>query len=140
MAEADRRGRARDFHKSLREPITITVASTYQFRPEDEVRYKEILNVGLTYYSRNDGYTPGHTTRSGRFVYEGAIAVSHPLWKTDVRPGDLIYVEATDRWYKVEDTMNEKYTEPRVDIYTEDMALAQSGSSRTNILIMRQPR
>lgn len=121
-------------------PIYIEVKSSYKIDPTDGVYYKEIKNVGLTYYSRGDGYTPGHTTRSGRFVYEGAIAVSQPLWGKDVMAGDLVFVKESGRWYKVEDTMHSKYTEPRVDIYTHDMALATSGSSKTDIIIMRQPR
>jgi hypothetical protein len=116
------------------------VKSTYRFEPGDGITYKEIKNVGLTYYRRNDGYTPGHTTRSGRFVFEGGLAVSQPLWQKEVWPGDLVLVKATGRWYKVEDTMNAKYTENRVDIYTHDEKLAKSGSSKTDIIIVRQPQ
>lgn len=124
----------------LRSPIPIGVTSTYYFHPEDGVSVKLIRNVGLTFYSRGDGYTPGKTMRSGRLVYEGAIAVSQPMWHKDVWPGDLIWVKATNRWYRVEDTMHEKYKEPRVDIYTHDMAIANSGSSKTDIVIVRQPK
>ena len=124
----------------LQSPAEIEVVSKYKFYPEDGVYHKEIKNVGLTYYCRNDGYTPGRTTRSGRFVSEGSLAVSQPLWQKEVWPGDLVYVKATGQWYKVEDTMNSKYTEPRVDIYTHSMKLAKSGSSKTDIVIMRQPR
>lgn len=121
-------------------PITIEVNSRHTFHPSDGVQYKEIKNVGLTYYCRGDGYTPGTTTRSGRFVYDGAIAVSQPLWGKEVFPGDLIYVKATKRWYKAEDTMHEKYKDPRVDIYTHNMSLAKSGSHKTDIIIVRQPK
>lgn len=124
----------------LNVPVTITVASTYKFLPTDRITYKAIKGVGLTYYCRGDGYTPGATTRSGRYVYEGGIAVSQPLWNKEVFPGDLIWVKATGRWYKAEDTMHEKYTDAKVDIYTHDMSLANSGASKTDIIIMRQPQ
>jgi hypothetical protein len=124
----------------LQRPVQVEMTSTYYFHPEDGVSIRLIKNVGLTFYSRGDGYTPGKTMRSGRVVYEGAAAVSHGMWGKDVVAGDLIYVIATKRWYRVEDTMHEKYTERRVDLYTHDMAVANSGASRTDILIVRQPR
>ena len=124
----------------LTAPITIKVDSVYRFLPTDRISYRAIKGVGLTYYCRGDGQTPGSTTRSGRYVYEGGIAVSQPLWNKEAFPGDLVWVKATDRWYKVEDTMHAKYTDNRVDIYTHDMALANSGAAKTDIIIMRQPK
>jgi hypothetical protein len=125
---------------ALENPIIIEVKNSYKFYPEDGTNLKMIRGVGLTYYSRKDGMTPGHTTRSGRFVSEGTIAVSQPLWDKEVSAGDCIYVKVTDRWYRVEDTMSSQYRDKRIDIYTHDMALAKSGSSRTDIIILRQPR
>ena len=122
------------------QPISIEVKNSYKFYPEDGTNLKVIRGVGLTYYSRKDGFTPSHTTRSGRFVSEGTIAVSQQLWDKEVAAGDCIYVKATDRWYRVEDTMSSQYRDKRIDIYTHDMALAKSGSSKTDIIIMRQPR
>ena len=73
---------------------------------------------------------------SGRFVYDGAVAVSHPMIQREVKIGDLIWVKATDRWYKVEDTMSAKYKNYRIDIYTHDMTLANSGEHITDVIIL----
>ena len=127
-------------NRRLQVPITVDVTSTYKFYPSHGVYYQRLNNIGLTYYAVGDGFTPGITTRSGRYVYDGAIAVSQGMWMKSVLPGDLIWVKATDRFYKVEDTMNAKYLDNRIDIFTHDMALAKSGSSRTDIIILRQPR
>ena len=124
----------------LNSPIVIRVESVYKFLPTDRITYRSIKGVGLTYYCRGDGMTPGVTTSSGRHVYDGGIAVSWNLWIKEASPGDLIWVKATNRWYKVEDTMSTKYTESRVDVYTHSMKLANSGSSKTDIIIMRQPK
>jgi len=124
----------------LNEPLIIETRSSFKLMPEDSIKIKKIKNVGLTFYSRNDGYTPGKTTRSGRHVYDGCIAVSHNLWLKDVFPGDLIFVKATNRWYRAEDTMHPKYTESRVDIYSHSLEIANSGSSRTDIIIVSQPK
>jgi 3D (Asp-Asp-Asp) domain-containing protein len=129
-----------DYVKHINTPIKISVINDYLFLPEDGISIKRINDVGLTYYSRGDGYTPGKITRSGRFVNAGVIAVSDSLWGKEVLPGDLVHVTATGRWYRVEDTMHSKYKENRVDIYTHDMKLANSGSSKTDIFILRQPK
>lgn len=133
-------GSPQDVVMTLSQPITVGVTSTYFFHPEDGINVKTMKDVGLTFYSRGDGYTPGKTTRSGRFVYEGSVAVSQTMWGNDVHAGDLIFASATGRWYRVEDTMHEKYSEPRIDIYTHDMSVAKSGSSKTDIIIVRQPK
>lgn len=126
--------------RNISEPIDIQVNSSYKLYPSNGVQYKRYNNVGLTYYALNDGYTPGVITRSGRYVYDGAIAVSQNLLYKEAYPGDVIWVKATNRYYRVEDSMHAKYQENRVDIFTHDMALAKSGSSKTDIIIIRMPR
>jgi 3D (Asp-Asp-Asp) domain-containing protein len=95
--------------------------------------------MGVTFYTIGEVTTPGIIARSGRHVYEGGIAVSQDLWNKEVKFGDIIFVQSTGKYYTCEDTMHEKYKN-RVDIYTNDKTLAKSGSSRSNIVILRQPR
>lgn len=117
----------------------VRVNSEFYFDNTDKLEYITLNNISATFYSRGDGYTPGITTRSGRFVYEGAIAISRPMLKF-ISFGDLIYVERTNRWYKVEDTLSDKYKDNRIDIYTHDMDMANSGAFRTNIVILKLPK
>lgn len=120
----------------LTKPLEIEVRSVYKLYPEDGVRIMEIKNVGVTYYTRGEATVPGVIMRSGRHVYVGAAAVSRDLWAKSVAPGDLVYVKKLKRWLKVEDTMGPGYVN-RVDVYSDNMAEAKSGSFRTDIIIVR---
>jgi hypothetical protein len=125
--------------KDLSTSIVIEACNSYKFYPRFGINYKEYKNVGVTYYAIGEPSVPSITMRSGRNVYSGAIAVSQNMWGKKVSAGDMIYVKALGRWFIAEDTMHEKYTENRVDIFTHDMKLAKSGSSRSDIIILRQP-
>lgn len=120
-------------------PLVLEVKSAYSFSPSDGISYKEYRNIGVTYYAKGEPTVPGITMRSGRHVYEGAIAVSRDMWGKLCNPGDLVYIKRTNRWYKVEDTMGEQY-KMRIDIYTHDMKVANSGSTESDIVIVRQPQ
>ena len=122
----------------LSQDVEVKIASSYRFRSRDGISYKEYKNVGVTYYAKGEPTVPGVTMRSGRHVYDGAIAVSRDIWGSLAVPGDLIFVKATGRWYRVEDTMGPQYN-MRIDIYTHSMEIAKSGSFRSDIIILRQP-
>lgn len=118
--------------------ILIDVYSHYKFEWSDGFSIKEVKNVGMTYYSKGELTVPGITMHSGSHVYEGAVAVSRDLWDKIVSPGELVWIKATNQWYRVEDTMGPQYTN-RIDVYTHDMNLAKSGSRKTDIIIVRPP-
>ena len=123
---------------TLDQPITIEVKSTYKFEAINGINFKKYKDVGVTYYAKGEPTVPGVTMFSGRHVYEGAIAISRDMLGKLASPGDLVWVASSNRWYKVEDLMSAQYT-MRVDIFTHDMVLAGSGSSKSDILIMRSP-
>lgn len=138
LERRDARYRERDIRR-IQSPVVVEVKSTYRFDPVDGINLKRYVGVGVTYYAKGEATVPGVTMRSGRHVYDGAVAVSRDMWGKLVSPGDLIWVQAADRWYKVEDTMGPEYT-MRIDIFTHDGRLAKSGSSRSDIIVMRQPQ
>ena len=119
--------------------IVIKVPCEYRFDLTDGVNLKGYKNIGLTYYAKGEPTVPGVTMYSGRHVFGGAIAVSRDMLGKMVNMGDLIWLKATDQWYIVGDTMAANH-QMRVDVFTHDMVLAKSGSSRTDIVIMRVPR
>jgi len=122
--------------QDLSSPIDIELKLHYKIYPEDGINRKVYKNVGATYYTRGEVTVPSTTMRSGRYVFDGAVAVSQDLWGNVVMPGDVLYVKKTNKWYIVEDTMHKKYKK-RIDIYTHSMEEANSGSFRTDILIVR---
>lgn len=123
----------------ITQAMIITQEVSYRFEPDEGIYRKRYKNVGVTYYTKGEPTVPGVTMRSGRHVYEGAIAVSQDMWGKIVNPGDFIYVVATGKWYTVEDTMDPKY-KMRVDIYTHHLEIANSGSSRSDIVIKSRPK
>lgn len=127
-------------HPQLNRAIDIAVPTIHRFDPRHGYSIKEYDNIGLTYYAVGEPTVPGTTGRSGRHVYLGSIAVSRDFIKQRrVDFGDIIWVKSTDQYYIVEDTMHQKYNN-RVDIFTDKMEVAQSGSSRTSIIIIRSDK
>ena len=121
----------------LEKPIRVAVPTTHSFDVRSGYTVLKYANVGLTYYAVGEPTVPGTTAKSGRHAYVGSVAVSQDFIRNNwVRFGDIIWERTTKRYYIVEDTMHPRY-DRRIDIFTDDMRLATSGSSDTDIVVIR---
>jgi 3D (Asp-Asp-Asp) domain-containing protein len=117
-------------------PLRVSTRAVHRFIAKHGYSVKE-YNVGVTYYTVGEPTTPGTTMRSGRHVYEGAVAVSRDfITKGRASFGDILWYAPTGEYYVIEDTMGEAAT-MRIDLFTNDPRMAKSGSRRANVVIIR---
>ena len=88
------------------------------------VKYEKIpLNkVVITSYNNHANQTDStpNIMASNRLVYEGAVAISRDLkTKYNLKWGDLIYIDTLQRYFVIEDLMNERFKN-RIDIFSFD--------------------
>ena len=88
------------------------------------VNYEEINLDKITITSYNNEVKQTDNTpnimASNRLVYEGAVAISRDLkTKYNLKWGDLIYIDTLQRYFVIEDLMNERFKN-RIDIFSFD--------------------
>lgn len=79
-------------------------------------------NISITSYNNESNQTDDspNIMASNRLVYEGAVAISRDLkTKYKLKWGDIIYIETLQRYFVIEDLMNEKFNN-RLDIFSFD--------------------
>lgn len=86
------------------------------------VNYEEINinNITITSYNNESKQTDNspNIMASNRLVYEGAVAISRDLkTKYKLKWGDLIYIDTLQRYFVIEDLMNERFKN-RIDIFS----------------------
>ncbi len=110
-----------EFRKE-KEEIKIGIIKKYDLSKIREYSKIRIKNINVTYYTNIEEETDEEpdVMASGRIVYEGAIAISRDLKKKyNLKFGDIIYLESINRYFILEDVMNERH-KYRVDIFTFD--------------------
>lgn len=86
------------------------------------VNYEEINldKITITSYNNEPKQTDNspNIMASNRLVYEGAVAISRDLkTKYNLKWGDLIYIDTLQRYFVIEDLMNERFKN-RIDIFS----------------------
>ena len=123
----------------------------YTYDTADKLHKGKVVieDVRVTAYNNEPGQTDTtpNIMASGRYVYEGAVALSRDLLaKHKVKWGDLVCLENPGSCYIVEDTMNARYdnrvTEGsgnRVDIFlfSKDQALKVNYKTKLKIIKWR---
>lgn len=97
-----------------------------------------LKNIKATYYTNTIEETDNYPDigASGRLIYEGAIALSRDLIKKyNLKWGDIIWVEKMNKYYILEDTMNEKHHNA-IDIFTFNRTILNK-SFNTEIIIYK---
>lgn len=97
-----------------------------------------LRNIKATYYTNIIEETDKYPDigASGRLIYEGAIALSRDLIKKyNLKWGDVVWIEKMNKYYILEDTMNEKHSNS-VDIFTFNKYLLKK-SFKTEITIYK---
>lgn len=92
-------------------PFVIEVPLRYEFSADMSLKVFELKDMRVTCYSNRKKETddsPNHAA-TGRFVYEGSIAVSQDLFRKKIFPGDVVFVQELNRYFIVEDTMNKRF-------------------------------
>lgn len=82
----------------------------------------ELNNITITSYNNESKQTDNtpNIMASNRLVYEGAIAISPDIKrKYKLKYGDLVYINALQRYYVIEDLMNSKFKN-KLDIFSFD--------------------
>lgn len=105
--------------------VNITSTGTnintiYNF--DNTVEKIELNKISITSYNNESNQTDDspNIMASNRLVYEGAIAISRDLkTKYKLKWGDIIYIETLQRYFVIEDLMNEKFNN-RLDIFSFD--------------------
>ena len=84
---------------------------------------KKVMNsIIVTSYNNIENQTDDtpNVTATSRPVREGIVAVSRDfLTKGWAHYGDLVYIDCFDKWFVVEDTMNQRF-EKRMDVFLFD--------------------
>lgn len=96
-----------------------TINVSYNFHNVD---YEEINldKITITSYNNEPKQTDSspNIMASNRLVYEGAVAISRDLkTKYNLKWGDLIYIDTLQRYFVIEDLMNERFKN-RIDIFS----------------------
>lgn len=100
---------------------TIEVTHKFDFSNAEYTR-KVMKDITVTSYNNIENQTDDtpNVTSTSRPVREGMVAVSRDfLNKGWVRYGDLVYIDCFDKWFIVEDTMNQRF-EKRMDVFLFD--------------------
>ena len=102
-------------------PQGTSINTTYELN--DNVAEKiELSKISITSYNNHSNQTDDspNIMASNRLVYEGAIAISRDLKnKYKLKWGDIIYIETLQRYFIIEDLMNERFKN-RLDIFSFD--------------------
>lgn len=99
----------------------ITITSTFDLS-QPEYTKRVLKDVTVTSYNNHEDQTDAtpNVTATNRPIREGVIAASRDLLKNGIiHYGDLVYIDCFDKWYIVEDTMNQRF-ERRLDVFLFD--------------------
>lgn len=100
---------------------TIEVTHKFDLSKAEYTR-KIMRDITVTSYNNIENQTDDtpNVTATSRPVREGMVAVSRDfLAKGWARYGDLVYIDCFDKWFVVEDTMNQRF-EKRMDVFLFD--------------------
>ena len=107
--------------EELKSKDTIIINSKFILTGVDYKKYK-FNNIQITSYNNEVLQTDDspNITSTNRPVREGIVAVSRDFLKDGyIKYGDLMYIDCFDKWFVVEDVMNNRF-EKRVDIFLFD--------------------
>lgn len=100
-----------------------TIEVTHKFNLTGAEYTKKVMNnITVTSYNNIENQTDDtpNVTATSRPVREGMVAVSRDfLNKGWAHYGDLVYIDCFDKWFVVEDTMNQRF-EKRMDVFLFD--------------------
>ena len=100
-----------------------TIEVTHKFDLTGAEYTKKVMNnITVTSYNNIENQTDDtpNVTATSRPVREGMVAVSRDfLNKGWAHYGDLVYIDCFDKWFVVEDTMNQRF-EKRMDVFLFD--------------------
>lgn len=96
---------------------TINVAYNLHNVNYEEINLDKITITSYNNESKQTDNSP-NIMASNRLVYEGAVAISRDLkTKYNLKWGDLIYIDTLQRYFVIEDLMNERFKN-RIDIFS----------------------
>jgi len=96
---------------------TINVVYNLHNVNYEEINLDKIIITSYNNESKQTDNSP-NIMASNRLVYEGAVAISRDLkTKYNLKWGDLIYIDTLQRYFVIEDLMNERFKN-RIDIFS----------------------
>ena len=96
---------------------TINVAYNLHSVNYEEINLDKITITSYNNEAKQTDNSP-NIMASNRLVYEGAVAISRDLkTKYNLKWGDLIYIDTLQRYFVIEDLMNERFKN-RIDIFS----------------------
>ena len=131
----------------INHPLEVNIPVKYILSVDMGMIVKKYTNMNITCYTNRVeecDSTPNHTA-TGRIVYEGSCAISQDLFRKEIFPGDIVYVEKLKKYFMVEDTMavqskSGTLQNTWVDIfmYRKDLKKAGDfGLQKSNVYIIR---
>lgn len=115
----------------------IKIEETYNLENVEHTK-RVLTGVTITSYNNHENQTDDtpNITATNRPVREGMVAVSKDFLTNNwAKYGDLVYIDCFNRWYVIEDVMNQRF-EKRMDIFLFDKAESLKINKTCNIEIV----
>ncbi|MCM1260641.1 MAG: 3D domain-containing protein [Staphylococcus sp.] len=119
----------------------VTITSIFDLS-QPEYTKRVLKNITVTSYNNHENQTDStpNVTATNRPIREGIVAASRDLFKSgQVHYGDLIYIDCFDKWYVVEDTMNQRF-EKRLDLFLFDKKESLKINKKCSIEVIHYTR
>lgn len=119
----------------------ITITSTFDISQSEYIK-RVLKDITVTSYNNHENQTDNtpNITATNRPVREGMVATSRDLIKNGlIHYGDLVYIDCFEKWFIVEDTMNQRF-EKRLDVFLFDKKESLKINKKCNIEILHYTR